>query len=110
MGIAALLREQANSKPVLRSHHRPQQARGESHTNSHNAAPAARHTQGLLLLRHLRLGFSEAGILNESLVDVVESHIESLVLGQIRPHNPSGLEAALLDQFLEGKCMLHVGH
>lgn len=45
MGIAALLREQANSKPVLRSHHRPQQARGESHTNSHNAAPASTHTR-----------------------------------------------------------------
>ena len=44
MGIAALLREQANGKPVLRSHHRPQQAARErrvGHTNSHNAAPAS---------------------------------------------------------------------
>ena len=47
MGIAALLREQANGKPVLRSHHRPQQAARErrvAHTNSHNAAPASTHT------------------------------------------------------------------
>ena len=87
MGIAALLREQANSKQVLRSHHRPQQAaRGESHTQIVTTQPPPRHTQGLLLLRHLRLGFSEAAIRNESLANVVESHIESLVLGQTRLH------------------------
>ena len=43
MGIAALLREQANSKQVLRSHHRPQQAaRGEPHTQIVTTQPHTR--------------------------------------------------------------------